>query len=182
MRKHQTPVQKMAAKDIRLVCKEDSRLMRAINWLLFWNDDFMTSFWTIITLPGYRRIFYPAGMSLIVAKNSTHSLWHELEHVDQADGPVSDVSFCRWISNLAFAALYLLLPIPILLAWYRMWSETNAYAVGYTSRVRGNAMKYSLDEYAQWVADALWTTYALSWPKGWTKARFLKRVAALEAA
>jgi len=170
------PLQVLDELGVTLVSKSDSRLMRLLGALLFWNDDFMTSFWTVVTLPGFRRIYYPAGMDQREAKNSTHILWHEIIHVFQADGPIW---WLRWPWNISFSFLYTFAWLPIGLAYFRMRWETDAYAVGYVSRVNDGAMWYLLEEYAQWVADSLATSYGWAWPRTWSKARFLRRVAAL---
>lgn len=178
------PIDVMEAWGVKLVAKAESRLMRFVNWLMFWNDDFMTTFFTTITLPGFRRIYYPSSYTAQSVRLAIPILWHELEHVEQADGPPRykiDSRWIRWPCNIAFAILYLSVFLPIGLAYFRMRWETDAYAVGYVARVRLAQDRWGLEAYADWVANGIFTAYAFAWPKPWTRARFLRRVAELTA-
>lgn len=170
----------MTKRRVRLVSKLDSKLMLAAEILLLWSPDFATEFWTTLTLPGWRVIYYPTGMTREAALKSVGTIAHELEHVDQADGPLPSVAPVRWAWNLLFGALYLLAFLPVGLAYFRARWEARAYARGYVTHLGLGTMRWSLDSYADWVADAVaGGPYVWAWPRAWVRGMFLDRVGQL---
>lgn len=123
---------------VRIRLKSESRLMRFLGSILgAW---FMHSAWTTI---GPRTIWAPVGARLDRLDVYALIIQHELVHVAQAK---------RWL--VLFQLSYLLLPLPIWLAWCRWRWEREAYLV----QLRAGASPAVL-------ADLLWRRYGWPWPR-----------------
>src|SRR5690606_9736043 len=146
--------QALRDRNVRLICKSDSLLMRVLDVLLFWNKEFMTGFWTTLVFPWLRAIYYPAGQTRAEALQNLTTLAHELNHVAQADGLLPKVTLVRWVSNFLFALLYLAVFFPVLLAVVRAWFECESYAVSYLAH-RHHGSRYTRTQYREWMADAV---------------------------
>ena len=141
--------------------KADSRLMRAIGWLLgiFGNKRFMTNFWTTL---GTSTIWAPTSVTIGPDTLRDHSvaIRHELVHIQQAR---------RW--PVIWQLAYLLLPLPFGLAWFRWRWEREAYLVNLKAGVM------SIED----VVNTLWNNYGWCWPKRWMRSWLsaeMKRAAA----
>lgn len=167
--------------NIQLVAKSKSKLMRVLGFLVFWNDDFMKTFWTVITLGPLRIIAFPTQYSYGEALGQVYTILHELTHVHQAGKPVLGSTI---LANAWYYIRYGLLPFPIFFAYFRMKFETEAYVVGFKAQIVGEEWVVSrdhLDSWVDWVADTLWNKYLLTWPPSWTRKR-LKTLLAEEYA
>ena len=112
-------VEELAAEGVRLVDKQDAWHQRAIHRLLQLvtfgaQSHYMDAYVTTIG----RRIYLPPDFATRALVDRYATLRHELVHVRQ---------FRRW-GLVPMAIAYLLLPLPIGLAWCRMRLERAAYA------------------------------------------------------
>lgn len=103
--------------DFKLVEKSTSKLMKVIDVLLkvitFWRmTEFMTSFTTTL---GY-TVYTASGWSDLSERTKIAILRHERVHMRQ-----------KKEGGFLFSVKYLLLPFPILWAYYRMKYEMEAY-------------------------------------------------------
>jgi hypothetical protein len=120
---------------------------------MWWNKDFMRDFWVTIVTPWSATIYYPTVYgSQIRAIQERGILWHELEHIEQARAQG------RFFGPIFFAVAYLLLPFPIYWAHCRANYECEAYA---STRARLIPQDTEKDnQWAEWVANILWISYA----------------------
>ena len=139
---------------VRVVPKASSRQMRLYGVLLrgVGNGEFMSAYWTTIG----RTIYYPAGVTDPLAHLEV--LEHELVHVRQWE---------RWW--LLFSVSYLLLPVPVLLAWCRWFWEREAYLV----QIREAPDKA---EEIERCVQRIWSGYAWPWPRPWMRRWFRRQV------
>lgn len=136
----------------KIVKKKDSKLMKFIS-ILVWpvNKNFMNKYTTL-----GKTIYTPD-----VNKIKDHILTHELVHVEQ------------WTKyNILFWVLYLFLPLPIGLAWFRWKFEREAYLKELEKHYTGVNFNYFIKE----VVNVLWSAYGWCWPKPWMKAWFEKEL------
>jgi len=145
--------------NVKLVPKRESWLMRAIAWVLAVtriNSDFMDSYTTTIRKTIYYRMAWEPFEIGTDAHLRAHAstLEHEFVHVLQWEK--------YW---LLFTISYVLLPIPIGLAWYRFRWEREAYLIN----IRNGR---SIDS----CVDALWR-YGWPWPRSWMRRWFQKQTA-----
>lgn len=140
---------------VRLVPKTSSSLMRFIGFLLLaiGNRRFVDHYWTTLA----RTIYYPAGIADPLDHRGV--LEHELVHVRQWE---------RW--NVILWLTYLLLPLPLGLAWFRWRWEREAYLV----QLRRAANRKN--EIVR-IVESLWTGYGWPWPRRWMQRWFEKQVA-----
>uniref|UniRef100_A0A6M3KYG0 Uncharacterized protein n=2 Tax=viral metagenome TaxID=1070528 RepID=A0A6M3KYG0_9ZZZZ len=143
--------------------KRDSLLMRALGWVFnLVGYDFMRRAWTTI---GSRTIYAPTTVpqAKIDDYNNgwTHSLnghprplEHEMIHTRQAK---------RY--PIIWQVSYLLLPVPVLFAWFRWRWEREAYLNDITKYGR------DVDE----VVDVMWSIYGWCWPKPLMRRWFKRR-------
>lgn len=164
----------LEAHNVKLLSKADLWYMRAIGKLMFWNDRFMSSFWTVITLGPIRVIAYPTRYkSRDEALKRPYNIIHEIEHVKQADNSLSFVKN-KTVNNIWFAIKYLFLPLPAVGAWFRYDYEVRAYLKGYLARLLGEKRtpsKDELDRWVEWVAAGLWKYYFYTIPPSVTRKR-----------
>lgn len=150
----------LLAYNVKLVRKDESRLMRVLNLLMFWNTKFMDSFWTTITLGPIRIIAYPTRFKTQEdALKRLYTITHEIEHVIQADKGVFERKI---FNNIAFVVKYLVLYLPIILAWFRYDYEVKAYLKGYRTQIiceQWEPQREKLDEWVEWVSIGLWKYY-----------------------
>lgn len=133
---------------VRVRHKQSSRLMRLLGWVLgYW---WWTRAWVTI---GPRTIWAPAHVALDRLDVYEATIRHELVHIQQAR---------RY--PLVWQVSYLLLPVPVVLAWCRWRWEREAYLV----QLRAGAM--TVEE----VVSVLWRRYAWPWPRPWMR-RWLAR-------
>lgn len=128
----------LAAARVTVRLKSESKLMRFL--AVFLSSRFMTHQWTTVSA---RNIWAPVGTRLDQLDVYATIIRHELVHTRQAR--------LRGLWQLA----YVLLPVPVLFAWCRWWSERRAYLVN----IRAGTMT------CEQVADVLWRYYAWPWPK-----------------
>lgn len=140
------------AQRVRLVAKRDSRLMRVLGLLLcaVGTRGFNERFWTTLG----RTIYYPTSVHDPFAHPVV--LEHELVHVQQ---------WRRW--GLFLWISYLLLPLPIGLAWFRFRWEREAYLV---QLARAPDREHEIER----IVDVLWFGYARPWPRSWMRRWFLR--------
>jgi hypothetical protein len=171
---------------VRFVRKDQSRLMRAIAWVL--GSWFLLRAWTTIG----RTVYYPApeppprrGLFLgalyagdLAARRTVfspgdneHSGWdgtwsraarhrsvleHEYHHIRQFER--------LWHLH---SVLYLLgVPLPFLLAWYRWWAERGPYL--HQMRYYGRDVERTVQ--------TLWRVYGWCWPRRWMRRWFEKEL------
>lgn len=128
--------------------KSTSRLMRFLTWLFgVFNRDFGRA-WTTI---GPRVIYAPDGTDLARLDRHEVTILHELVHIGQAR---------RW--PVWFQLSYLLVPVPIVFAWFRWRWEREAYLV--TLRARRGTIEQ--------VVQVLWRGYGWCWPRPWMRRWF----------
>lgn len=141
----------LEAAGVRVRHKRDSLVCRVLSWFLgYW---FWTRAWTTL---GPRTIWAPPHVDLSRLDVYETIIRHELVHIRQAR---------RW--PLVWQLSYVLLPLPVGLAWFRWRWEREAYLV----QLRARTM--SIDE----VVDALWRHYGWCWPRAWMRRWFARRVA-----
>lgn len=142
-----TLCQELEEAGVRLVCKDQSRLMGTIGILLRFvgNPRFMDGFWTTLG----RTIYYPRGLTQ--PERCATILRHELVHVRQ---------FERY-GVLLMGILYLLVPLPFGFSYFRWRFEREAYLVNLAAGERPSDL-----------AHRLWTGYGWPWPKTWMERWF----------
>jgi hypothetical protein len=136
---------------VKFVCKRDSRLMRFLAALMFWNRRFMSSYWTTIG----NTIYYPSGVSDLKDKRLAQTIGHEMMHVAQFERLGMLTMFC----------LYVLFPLPILFSG-RWFIEREPYladliAAGHKHGFPSARRDADIDA----VVDTLWRGYLMPWPK-----------------
>jgi hypothetical protein len=139
---------------VRLLAKRDSRLMRVLAALLrlVGTRGFNERFWTTLG----RTIYYPTSVRDPYAHPDI--LAHELVHVQQ---------WKRWGVFLWIS--YVLLPLPIGLAWFRFRWEREAYLVQIAAAAD---REREIDR----IVDVLWFGYARPWPRSWMRRWFRRNV------
>jgi hypothetical protein len=146
----------LQAQRVRLVAKRDSPVMRVLALLLraVGTRGFNERFWTTLG----RTIYYPTS----VRDPFTHPvvIEHELVHVQQ---------WQRW--GLFLWISYLLLPLPIGLAWFRFRWEREAYLVQLA-----HAPERERNREIDRIVDVLWFGYARPWPRRWMRRWFQRNV------
>jgi len=143
---------RLAFHKVALVRKSDSRAMRIVAALMWWNPSFMRDFWMTVVTPWSATIYYPSAYgSEMRALQERGILWHELEHIEQARAQ-------GWLFGpILFAIAYIFLPFPIYWAYCRAHYECEAYA---STRARAIPQDSATDaKWSEWVADILWTAY-----------------------
>jgi hypothetical protein len=140
----------LSVQRVRLIAKRDSRLMSVLAVLLrlVGTRGFNERFWTTLG----RTIYYPISVRDPYAHPEI--LAHELVHVRQWE---------RW--GVLLWISYVLLPLPIGLAWFRFRWEREAYLV----QIAGAAdREREIDR----IVDVLWFGYARPWPRSWMRRWF----------
>ncbi len=128
--------------------KNRSRLMRFLSFFLGYH--FLTRAWTTV---GPRTIWAPSHVRLDHLDAYESILRHELVHVRQVR---------RWF--VLWHLSYLLLPLPVLLAWFRWRWEREAFLVNLRAGDMG------VDD----IVDSLWHGYGWCWPRPLMRRWFLK--------
>lgn len=139
----------LKAAGVRVRSKSTSRLMCLLG--AFLGPYFMRGSWT--TISG-RTIWAPVTAALDKLGVYETIIRHELVHIQQA----------RRLPVL-WQLSYLLLPLPIGLAWWRWRWEREAYLVD----IRAGR---EIEE----VVDTLWRRYGWPWPRAWMRRWFWRRV------
>ncbi len=142
--------EELTKRNIAFVRKDKSKLMKVINFFLYYsfiNRHFMDRFWTVI---GSKTIYYPTNIEVVDVDNNLSIyapiLEHELIHIQQKE---------KW--GILWQISYIFLPLPILFAWFRWRWEREAYLI--------NINKYNWN--IEFIADTLWSNYGWTWPKSW---------------
>lgn len=142
----------------RLRAKSESPLMKVLGVLLraIGNRRFMQEYWTTLGA----TIYYPSS----VVEPYAHwlILEHELVHVRQ---------WRDW--GILFSISYVLLPLPIGLAWFRWRWEREAYLV----QLRAAHDPHST---ADAIARRLFADYGWPWPRPWMRRWFENQIAQLD--
>lgn len=140
---------------VRLVPKAGSRLMRLCGVLVrvVGNTRFLDDYFTTIG----RTIYYPTEVT--DPRDHLAVLAHELVHVRQWE---------RW--RVLFSVSYLLLPVPVLLAWCRWRWEREAYLIQLREAEDPDAA-------IAWAVERLWSDYAWPWPRRWMRRWFHRALA-----
>jgi len=132
---------------VQILPKKASWLMRACAWFLYWtwiNRDFMDRYTTTVG----KKIYYRESWGDFDINSDTHvrrhasTLEHEFVHVLQ---------YKKWW--LLYQFTYLLVFLPLGLAWFRFYWEREAYQV---NRLYGRNIESCVD--------ALWS-YGWPWPR-----------------
>lgn len=168
--------------NVILVSKADSRVMKFLNAITFWNNLFETSFWTTVVFFKWRLIGYPTfNKNRMDALKRPYTIRHEIKHVNQADRPVLG---SRRFGNLCFVIKYLFLYFPIIGAWFRYDYEVEAYVTGYRAQIEGEGWtveREKLDEWVEWVSQGLWKYYLWTIPPSVTRKRLKRELSDLYA-
>lgn len=164
--------------NVNLAFKDESKFMKLISKLMFWNKDFMTRFTTVIG----DTIYFP-NKTFLTARpvSSVITLLHETVHIYDA----------HRLNKLLFYFLYstpqsllLLLPIILFLSWklsllfiifalpipsyFRMKYEKRAYMASlYTMNVLNKKYNYNIDLKAQkdfYLENFKDSSYYFMWP------------------
>lgn len=134
--------------------KSTSYLMRVLTVVLGWVGLDFNRFWTTVS----RRVIYaPNHVDLSDLERHRVIIQHELVHIRQAR---------RW--PVLFQVSYLLLPLPVGLAWFRFYWERHAYLVDI------HAGRLTVED----VVQTLWSNYGWVWPKPWMRRWFERKLAA----
>lgn len=145
----------LASAGARLRSKRGSALMALLSLLLPWRAWFLRHAWTTIG----RTIYAPVWVDVAGPIGAYREIIeHELVHVAQ---------WRRWW--ILFPLSYLLLPLPIGMAWCRWRWEREAYLV----QIRAGA---TVDA----VVDTLWRRYGWPWPRAWMRRWFWRALAQRE--
>lgn len=144
---------------VRIRLKSESRLMVVLGALLrlVGNREFITRYWTTV---GPRTIWAPIGTDISRPVLYEIVVRHELVHIQQAR---------RW--PVFWQLSYLLLPVPVLFAWFRWRWEREAYLV----------QLYSGVSTPEEIAHVLWHGYAWTWPPALMRRYFKKKLVAYNA-
>lgn len=144
---------------VKLVRKADSAWMRFL--ARFMNKDFMTRFWTTngdtIYVPS-QAASEPDYGSTAWENRHRNTLAHEYEHVQQF----------RHYGSVLFTLLYMLAPVPVLLAYFRWRFEREAYM--HNLRAVSKTARSAQVEY---VIQSLWNNYFWPWPRNWMRDWFM---------
>ena len=140
---------RLDAMGVRVSHKRSSWMMRFIGLIL--PAAFSTRFWT--TVSGW-HIHAPNGADLKALEKYESIILHELVHIRQAR---------RFPGHWQLS--YLLLPLPIGLAWFRWLWEREAYLVN----IRAGTM--SAEDVVQTLGSV---NYFWSWPRPWMRRWFKK--------
>lgn len=168
--------------------KTDSRLMRAVGWVLKpFTPTFMGSFWTTIGSTVYVPSRYDDdedwGTEVWRGRHAA-LLAHEAVHVAQFEryglllmavmylGPAPFIEIVAWIAliwswkvALIIAGVALAnLPLSVGLAWGRWRLEREAYL----ESIRYEAPAFR-DSQIKFIADTLWRNYLFTWPRVWVR-------------
>jgi len=144
---------------INIVHKDRSRLMRVISKLPFIPKNFMTTTWTTIG----NTIYAPTYVNKDLRDCAVHfeaTLRHEKVHVRQ---------YSRYTIP-GFLFIYLLLPVPIFLAYGRWRFEREAYL----ENLKRHSDPLKKEKMIERIVNTLWNDYAWCWPKRWMRAWFKK--------
>ena len=112
--------------------------------------EFATRYWTTLG----RTIYYPTAV--VDPRAHPQVIEHELVHVRQ---------WARW--GLLLWLTYVLLPLPVGLAWFRWRWEREAYlpeVLSVPAHERARAIER--------ISEALWWGYAWPWPRPWMRRWF----------
>lgn len=139
--------------------KEDSRLMRVLGRVM--GERFRRYFWTTISST---TTWAPSSVDLDrlgareAEEHGEHEvvLRHEATHARQAK---------KWPGW--YQVSYLLLPLPVLFAYFRFRWEREAMLVDIHSQTK------TIEE----VIHVLWHSYGWCWPRPWMRRWFTKRLA-----
>jgi hypothetical protein len=140
---------------VKLIPKIESRWCRLVGWF---SPTFVTRFWTTVG----KKIYYPTYVQNPLDPAFAKTLAHEFVHIDQF-GKRPD----WWM-----LFLYLLVPVPMLLSYYRWKFERAAYLKAIQDAYAESG--YYGDAYLEAVVEVLWTGYGWPWPKPWMRKWFLK--------
>jgi len=139
--------------------KKQEWLWKAIDWVLrIVSFGKLKKASTKYTTTLGNRIYYPSGWSIDhITPNDYVILCHELKHVRQyitlGDGSV-------WCGFIIFILLYLFIPFPIGLAYFRYRFEREAYRISWYT-----ALELGLKPNLDWYIDALsGSAYLWAWP------------------
>ena len=131
----------------KIINKSDSLLMKIVSNILFFNkkkfmDEMPTTFGN--------KVYVPTMWNSFSNKKRKAMLEHELVHIRQF----------KKFTIPGFLLLYLLLPLPLLLSWFRVKFEVEAYAVTLKHTPRGKHKKH-LEHYVNEVCGPryLWSWY-----------------------
>jgi hypothetical protein len=136
-----------------LLPKSESRLMRILG--KFMPKRFMTHMWTTI---GY-KVYYPTSVVNPLNESYDDVRTHEFIHIMQ----YANWGFLFWLS-------YLLLPVPVLFAWFRWYWEREAYDVQIAK-----CADWERKVYIDFVVKSLWDSYAWTWPKPLMRRYFYRK-------
>lgn len=124
--------------DVKIAFKNESKFMRILSWLLFFNKKFMTSYITVIG----KTVYFPSRSWLDSNRDSAAQiLCHEFVHISDEENVGSlafrlSYLFPQWLGVFALASifvgpwalifLFFLLPLP---APFRTFWELRGYAM-----------------------------------------------------
>ena len=139
-------------KDVTLICKNESRVMRFIAWFL--SSSVFLNTWTTIG----STIYYSSGV--IDPYEYSMIIKRELEFTSR----MSRLGFVWWVIS------YLFLPLPFFLAYFR-WREER-------KRVRFWLGGFELvdAERVRLFAEAIWERCGKCWPKSWMERWLLEEL------
>lgn len=145
---------------IKLVAKADNFFLRWLGKLLklCGMPQWETNFWITIG----HTIYYPTSVSNPDLHTTT--IGHEMVHVRQQER--------RWI--VAWIFLYMFLPLPFWLSWYRWRFEREAYLVDIRANLgSNNDVNQIIDQFVNVLGSA---AYGWCWPKSWMRRWFKDNV------
>lgn len=168
---------------IRFADKAKSPLMRVLGWLLAivtLGRARFDGYWTTIG----NRVWMPMHAWRGPMLNFREVIEHEAHHVAQFRRAGLGSA---WLGVVVIAPLYLLLPVPVGLAWGRWRIERTAYVAGAMAaldRLYPNhiAPVDSLDAIAdEYAASVSGPSYGWAWPRRWARRWFLKALIAADS-
>jgi len=123
---------------VKIAFKNESKLMRFLSWVIFFNKGFMTSYITVIG----KTVYFPSREWIDAHRDSAaRTLCHEFVHIsdEQNVGPIVfrlSYLFPQWVALFALTAFFVgpwalvfllfLLPLP---APFRTFWELRGYAM-----------------------------------------------------
>lgn len=143
----------------KVYSKKHSTLMKILSVILFFNRSFMDGYWTTV----FGRVYSPTKVSLLRHPERFAYHYHRIiehEHIHAQD----------WQKlPILFDISYILLPLPLGLAWCRWYWERRAYLPEILRITDDEKREARINKIADNLGD--WD-YFLTYPKPWMRKWF----------
>lgn len=160
-------LQEIKDKNVRLLRKDKSKLMRAAGWALslLGNSRFMKDYWTTF----HGTIYYPTGISDPLDPAYHGTLTHEMGHVGQQPKPMPGIF--DEVLAIGWLCLYLFFPLPIFFSYFRWKWERECYL----DEINRTPIQVRV-RVAESIVQGLWEGYLMPWPRSWMRNWFAKHM------